>query len=350
VTPDQRQKGGDASTNVQAGRDVTLYQGATLEEVREIALAVFQQNFLELRGLAEDIARARAEKITHDFLEEMQARAPLALPSASDPDMQRAIFEAQREYACSGDEDLEAVLVDLLVDRASETTRETRTIVLNEAIQAAPKLTTAQRRAIAVCFLVKYTRYAGPSMLEAYLQVYVKHHLAPLADGIPTKPSAYQHIAYVGAGSVGIGTTAFIEAIRRSGRGFFTRGVTVDELPEPIEGMADNRQLLIPCLREPTRMQSAAMSDDSLNALLKEIGEPDLEASLRQVHHAGGLSDDEIRQELVAAAPELGGMIDAWTNSDLSRLTLTTVGLAIGHGYWRRVTGGDAPLAIWVSD
>jgi len=179
----QRQKSGRDSMNVQVGRDLTIQgDGLTADDVRDIALSLFQQNFLELRGLAEDVARGRAEKITTDFLRALEERAPLALGSASDPDMQRAIFEAQREYACSGDNDLEAVLVDLLVDRASEPGRETRTIVLNEAITAAPKLTQQQRRAIAVCFLVKYTRWTGRADVVTFYEQYIRGNLLPLAE------------------------------------------------------------------------------------------------------------------------------------------------------------------------
>src|SRR5918999_2351247 len=146
---DQRQEGGRESTNIQAGRDITVSQGPSVEEVREIALDVFHRNFLQLQGLAEDVARGRAEKITNEFLKQLQDRNPAALESSKDPDMQLALFSAQREYARSGDADLEQVLVDLLVDRASEQHPGLRTIVLNEAITAAPKLTEDQRRAVA---------------------------------------------------------------------------------------------------------------------------------------------------------------------------------------------------------
>ena len=347
----QRQRGGDASTNVQAGRDLTLHQGLTVDEVREIALGVFHQNFLELRGVAEEIALGRAEKITNEFLRALEERAPLALASASDPDMQRAIFDAQREYACSGDEDLETVLVDLLVDRANEPVRETRTIVLNEAITAAPKLTGQQRRAVAVCFLVKYTRWSGLATLENFFDVYLRGNLLPLADDLPTKPAAYQHIEYVGAGAVGLGHISLLDGIRRNGgRGYFTRGVARDELPDPLQPLADNGSIFMPCIRNAANLQLRAAGEEDLSTLLENLGDPDLEPHVRQVYGTGVFSNDEMHDDIVANVPEFQDLMDAWDKSSLSQLTLTSVGIAIGHGYWRRTTGGTAELSVWISD
>ena len=82
--------------------------------LRSVALDVFRANFLELQGVAADVASERAVAITESFLAQLQARAPEYVQSAADPDMQRAIFSAQREFACSGEQDLEEALVDLL--------------------------------------------------------------------------------------------------------------------------------------------------------------------------------------------------------------------------------------------
>jgi hypothetical protein len=349
-----RQRGGDASTNVQAGRDLMLHTGVTIEEVREIALGVFHQNFLELRGIAEDVARGRAERITNDFLDALQERAPNALDSASDPDMQRAIFDAQKEYACSGDEDLEAVLVDLLVDRANEHVRETRTIVLNEAITAAPKLTPQQRRAIAVCFFVRHTRWTGPLSVDGYYEGYLLHNLVPLAQDLPAKHTAYQHIEYVGAGTVGIGSVQLVEALQRSAQGYFTHGVASEELPESLRSLPDETGLLIPSLRDPDKFQLPFRTEEELNEVLSKLDEEDIRGDLagdiRQVFNTGLLTSVEIRDEIVARVPGFEALLSAWDDTPLNHLNLTSVGIAIGHGYWRRLTGSDAPLAIWISD
>jgi hypothetical protein len=209
---EQRQEAGDESTKVQVAGDV-VYHGPSIDEVREIALDVFRNNFVELGRTAADIARGRAERLTDEFLVELARRVPAGFQAASDPDMQRALFNAQSEYACCGESDLQNALVDLLVDRAAETGRGTRTVVLNEAITSAPKLTTAQRRAIAVCFMTKYTGWRGPLNLDHFYALDVCQNILRLADELPRHQSAYQHIEYVGAGSVGIGQTSLGQAL-----------------------------------------------------------------------------------------------------------------------------------------
>ena len=159
--------GGSDSTNLQAGRDI-VYNGVTAAEVREIALDVYEANILRLTGIAEDVARGRAERITLDYLEKLKSGNPAALNSIQDPDMLNTIFTAQKAYAYSGEEDLEKVLVDLLVDRSGQQDRELKTLVLNEAIAALPKLSIRQRKSIAFWFFIRYTRYIGPLNLDMY--------------------------------------------------------------------------------------------------------------------------------------------------------------------------------------
>src|SRR5215831_12027 len=103
----QDQSGGADSVNVQAGQNATVNVGITVSEAREIALDVFSSNFLTLRGAAEEVAYARAERITREFLETLQTRNPARLSSMADPDMLRALYAAQEGYACSGEDDLE---------------------------------------------------------------------------------------------------------------------------------------------------------------------------------------------------------------------------------------------------
>lgn len=343
----QEQAGGDESENYQAGRDVIVYQGPSLEEFRQVALDVYRANFMELRGAAEEVALARADKVTNEFFDQLKAQNPDALKSAADPDMQRSLYNAQREYACSGEDDLGQVLVDLLVDRAGQDQRTIETVVLNEAITAAPKLTVDQRAALAVCFLVRYTRYSGPGTLEAYYDTIVEKGLRLLALGLPRKASAYQHIEYVGAGAVGMGSISVGQALA-SDRGFFTKGFTEDEVLEPLREFIGDSRVFVPCLRDAAKMQLNVSHEDNISDALEAIGRPDLEAPYKQQLMTGAMSPEEVESDVSARAPEVAELIEAWKNSSLPNLTLTTVGIAIGHAYWRRVTGQSAPLSIWL--
>ncbi len=344
----QHQQGGAESTNVQVAGDVVFCQGLSVAETREIALDVFRSNFLDLRGIAEDVARSRAEKITDDFLADLLARLPQGLQAATDPDMQRSLFRAQCEFACSGEADLERILVDLLVDRAGETTRAMRTLVLNEAIVSAPKLTAAQRSAIAVCFVARYTTWRGPQTVDAYYELRIKRNLVALATNLPTSDAAYQHIFYVGAGGDAIGKTEIAAALAHYDPGWFTNGFArgTTQLGE----LEANPSLVMPCIRNPQHLQLRAMHEDEIDGIAAAAGLAESAGVLRQVIRVGQMNPQEIRSDILDKLPDATNLFDVWSGSMLGQLTLTSVGLAIGHSYWRRITGGQTPLSVWIPD
>lgn len=116
----QKQEAGDYSTNLQ-GKSIVIHQGISYADAKEIALDVYKANFLQLAQDAASLAINRAEQLTDDFLARLKERAPETIGSMRDPAMQMAIFTAQREYAKSGDMDLEDLLIDILVERPRRT-------------------------------------------------------------------------------------------------------------------------------------------------------------------------------------------------------------------------------------
>jgi hypothetical protein len=321
-----------------------------LDEVRQIALDVFRSNFLDLRGIAEDVARARAEHITEEFLRKLEEKSPAGLAQGADPDFQRSLFNAQSEYACSGDKDLEEVLVDLLVDRADHAHQGLQTIVLNEAIKVVPKLNPGQRRTLALTFLLRHTRVTVPELsLDQFYTLWMRQIVAVGRD-VPTDAISYQHIEYVGAGTVGIGSVSIGNALRQSAAGWFTKGFIEADVPENLHGYLSDSRIVKPCLRDPQRLQLTQMAQDpsARSEAFKEAIDESERDGVSALLDTGLMAEAEIREELVARVPDLQEVVEAWDNSNLSSLQLTSVGIAIGHGYWRRIMGVAAPLDVWI--
>lgn len=342
----QKAQGEDGSTNLAAGRDV-IYNGASRDEIKEIALGVFRDNFLDLRGVAEEIALGRAERVTNDYLNRLMEENPQKLGALVDPDMQRAVFTAQQEYACSGEEELARTLVDLLVERTGQEDRSLKTLALNEAITAAPKLTSAQRRAIAATFILKYTRYSGSMEVAGFHAGFVRHNLLGIArDGLPTRMVEYQHIEYVGAGTVTMGEVTLGRAFKSGNEGLFTPGFEAEAVPADIRDAV--LAVAIPAIRDPAKLQLPIRSTEELDGLASRTNLTKRRDSLLELLERHQMTDEQVLAEAVAETPELQVVIDAWSASSLKNLTLTSVGLAIGHAYWQRSTGGRADLSIWL--
>lgn len=92
-----------------------------------------------------------------------------SLAAAADPLMQRAFRTACSQFAASGNEEVGATLVDLLVDLAAEPKDSYCAICINEALSVVFKLR-PQHRAILTCVLIlRMTRF------NTYTQIRKSH-------------------------------------------------------------------------------------------------------------------------------------------------------------------------------
>src|SRR5215210_5902770 len=100
----QSQEGGDASANLQAQGNITV--GLSHTETSQVAMDVFEANFIRLRDEAAALVWERAETFLRSFLEQATRQGLTTIPEGRNPDFQAALFSAQRDYARSGDADL----------------------------------------------------------------------------------------------------------------------------------------------------------------------------------------------------------------------------------------------------
>jgi len=344
----QIQKSGDDSINIQA-KSIRIQAGLTYSDVKEIALDVFKRNFAQLSEVAADTAKQRAEEITGKFLLELENHNREALNQAQDPDFQYSLFTVQKEYAKSGDKDLGDLLVDILVERTKVDQRGLLQIVLNESLAVAPKLTTSQLCALSIIFSLKHTRYLNMNSLEM-LKHYLNYRLAPFTKDLAKSQASYQHLVFAGCGSISIGSASIAKIFKQTYPGVFTKGFSKDQFDNEIARISASEKLLIPCLRDDTLFQFNATDFEVLKNKTKEegINESDfskIEAFLKKFL----ISDEELKEDLLIKNENMGIIYDAWENSPMKSMTLTSVGIAIAHAYTRSKTGDSDNLAIWIN-
>lgn len=342
----QSQKGGDNSTNVQAEK-VTV--GLSYSEARKVALDVFHANFLELAGVARNVARQRAEEITGEFLNKLQAENPEGLKNADEPDFQYALYTVQREYARTGDGDLGDLLIDLIVDRSKQPHRNILQIVLNESLNIAPKLTNDQISALGLIFLLKYTHNTGVGNLDK-LGNYLDKYVHPFIEQVPESDASYQHLQFAGCGSIELSRVNLEDCLGRAYQGVFLEGVTQDainkkELPTNIR---DN--FIIPCLNNNEKLQVCAINKDDLNERLKrhDVSEENKDKLLK-LFDESKMPNDKIKEKCSELRPYMRSMFETWNNTPLASFTLTSVGIAIGHANIKRVVEEFTNLSIWIN-
>jgi len=345
----QKQQGGDSSTNLQ-GKSIVINQGITYTDAKEIALDVYKANFLQLSRDAADVARARAEELTDAFLSKLQAENESAVSELSKPGMQVAIYEAQKQYAKTGDKDLEGLLVDILVERASTPERSIHQIVLDESLAVAAKLTTEQMDALTVNFLISKTKNNALLSLEA-VNEYFDKDIIPFLSELTATSSCYEHLEYASCGShLQVGNIHAVEQIFCTQYpGLFSKGFEAAHFESEIGPVLIYEKLLMPCFHDSSKLQINALDTDTLTKLLEPDSiPPDVSSKFHNMFNASLMNNQEIKNYLLIAKPETNKLFDLWDNSSISKFVLTTVGIALAQANFRRRTGRKLDLSIWV--
>ncbi|MFI5672924.1 LPO_1073/Vpar_1526 family protein [Streptomyces sp. NPDC051704] len=342
----QIQRSGDGSTNYLA-QNITL-NGVTYSEARSIALDVFNANIMQFSEVARIVATERAEELTGAFFRRLFEMAPESVGSIQEPDMQRAVFNAQEGYARSGEQGLGEILVGMLTDRAASVERDLRQITLSEAIGTAPKLASHHFTILGALLLLSNSRYIGVEDIAGFHE-YLASVVAPVVDGLRVSEGDLRHLQYAGCLSVEMASRELAEIFTMNHPSLFTQGFSLDDLEE------QHRSLLAPaliaCKRDPEKFQIAATDKiDLRERLAPALGLESHISELDRLLNAYLLPRWEILAEISSLHSSLENLVDVWGSSSIGRCVVTNVGIALGHANIRRIVGArfSAGIEVWV--
>jgi hypothetical protein len=350
TTDKQSQSASKNAVAVQAGRDVVVHAGMSYEDVKAVALEVYRANFYQLVGIARDEASARAEQITGAFLDKLYAEYPEGIQQANDPGFQHALFTVQKEHAKAGDEDLGALLVDLLVDRSKQKRRDVLQLVLDESISTAPKLTDGQLANISLVFILKMTRNQA---INGYsdLGEYLDKHVEPFINKVVVKHTAFMHLEFTGCGSRSLMDAALESIFIEGYPGLFQNGLTLAEIRARGIPGAVISNLFTPCLSDLDKWQVSALNTTVLEQRLEALVlEEDDRGTIRSLFESSKMSAVEVKAKVLEVRSYMGALFDIWSSSGLSNFNLTSVGIAIGHANVKKTTGEFTELSAWISE
>jgi hypothetical protein len=344
----QKQQAGDNSTNYQA--QSIVIQGISYSDAKEIALDVYKSNYLQLSYEAAELAKARAEELTDDFLIKLKEENEEAINQMKQPAMQSALYEAQKQYAKTGDKDLEELLVDILVERALTTERNIHQIVLDEALSIASKLTSEQMDTLTINFLISQTHKYNLINLETLIN-YFNTEIIPFTKYLTDSKSCYEHLVY--AGCISLMETSYYKAIpelmKERYPTLFSKGFTEEDFKSKVDEHLDYSPLVIKCFHYVNLIQFKAMD---INVLEKMIQENNISEENRSkiiaLFNSIIMSTEEVKMYLIEQINELAQLFELWDSCTLSKFNLTTVGIAIAQANYRRRTGLKLDLKIWV--
>ncbi|MEO2079709.1 MULTISPECIES: LPO_1073/Vpar_1526 family protein [Leeuwenhoekiella] len=345
---DKKQEGGDGSSNIQA-ENVNVYNGITYKDAKEIALDVFNSNFIRLKSEAAQIAAERAEEITEKIVKELNEKSPESLEEFKNPAMQDALFQTQKEYAKSGDEELGNLLVDILVDRAKTQERNMLQLVLDESLLVAPKLTVEHFDLLTLNFLLAQTVNQRIRNLESFT-IYIKKHIIPFADDLRNERTTFNHLEYLGCGHIRVGDYGQLEeSFKRQYKAMFSKGFSLEDFENEVGDFENSKTFIMPCLHDRSKFQMNTLSDTVLEEQMtnRNINQQD-KNKLKAFFNKTTMNNNEIRKYIISIDPKMESLFDLWNNSSLKKFELSGVGISIAHANFRRKTGETLDLSIWI--
>lgn len=348
----QNIKSGDSSTNIQA-ESVNL-SGLNYEQVKDIALLVFKDNFTKLSDVAQKVAIGRAIEFTENYLRTLNERNPLSIKNLGDPGIQTALYAAQVEFAKSGDKSLFDVLTDLLVDRTIEKERNLVQIVLEESIHTVSKLTQNQLDTLTTVFLLKYITFSQINTVEN-LEVVLKNNFAPFFETLNHEPSLYQHLEYCRCLTISYNMAGMLPYNLSNNflnlfRGFFSLGFTSSELKDFWGFLpTDIDDLIISNLYDKTKLQLKFENTLELdNYINNSLFDKDTKSKIRHLYDMNLFKGKEIFDYLKSLDSRFVKLYDVWEHSRMRDMNLTSVGISLAQANYRSKTGESFDLGLWI--
>jgi hypothetical protein len=347
---DQKQHVGTQSLAIQSGGNTTITQGLSPENMRQI-LEVLASQLSTYTAIAREFVDGRLA----DFEQRVIARfsdLEKANPEAfKDPDFQYVITRAQHAYARSGDEGVRDTLVDLIAARSQQTNRSRLSLTLNDAIEKAAVLTKNEFAELTLCFLMRYSLFSFSSLAAFGAQF--SRFVSPLLPDISTSEASYQYIEAQSCGTIGLGEAKLVQILRLNYAGIFSGGFERTYLvgfftEDRIKQMEVN-QLVIPCLKDPAKLQLNAPNRQWFDGTEEVRKLPKNEQDiLWNVFDSSVWNGETLLQNVERVYPEIRVLNSLWDDTLLKNLSLTTIGIAIGHVNCARIAGSGSNLDTWI--
>jgi hypothetical protein len=341
------QEGAEKSTNFQ-GQTVNVYNGISYADVKEIALDIFNSNFIHLKNEAALVASQLAEEITGNILVKLNNEKPELLQEFKKPAMQEALYIAQKEYAKSGDKDLGDLLIDIVVDRAGVIKRNMLQVILDESLLIAPKLTVEQMDSLTLNFLLFKTVRLYIGNFEDF-KLFLNNYILPFIENLLQENHEYNYLEFLRCGKIITNNFQPLEVIiKEHYKGIFSQGFTIDEF----NNLFENAEIFLPilgrCFHDESKIQILACNNEHLKKITNNLNiDNNTFNKLESLYNRSIIGTDKIKNLLLDLDNRISKLFEVTENTFFRNFQISPVGIAIAHANYRRRTGETLDLSIW---
>ncbi|MAU80514.1 MAG: hypothetical protein CME34_01305 [Gordonia sp.] len=337
-----RFQSGDHAAQVYNEHGTVVIGGHSVSEIRQIALDATRAEVLpEARRIAGEIIEERFHAATDMVLVKMLEKDPELLSRFSDPRFLAPLVSAQRSYAETGDDELGSILAGLLTDLAGEPTRNRREIVLREAIECAPKLTSQHLSALSVIFLLSRFSFSQSPNVSHLLEL-LNEFYSPYYETIPSSTFEYQYMGATAAGTLlAFGASPYKSLHQRHPNSMYDY-LSEDEIASAFDGKVSELSerlksvLTAPRPKEPGEPPQIKLKSDAaariLNSSTKSESDLDeFEKTLRNLIRAKSIKSSEFKAEISSQYPELAAFLDRLEQTSALDFHLSPVGMMLAR-------------------
>jgi len=329
---------------------INIKQGLTYSEAKDLVISVIDQKLIAF----EDEAKATYDLRTDEFKKLLTSKIK-NLPEEEiakfkDPDTQLTLIEAAKISGRKQNEELRNLLANLVISRIKNDKtgkEELKNIVYNEAISTINKLTVDQLKIITLCYLLRYTSYSGIKSWDTFKN-YLNTHIKPFL-GFKNTDAEFQHLEYAGCGNIGIGSWDLINIYRLQYSFLFFNLVEKKEIDD-LKLANDIKAVIVKLDAKEDKYFLRFKNKTDLENYLKEKQiDNETTKKLTSIYERHIKNNEEIRNKIEKETDIGKELIDILGKSALINLSLTSVGIAIGIGYFEQVVKEKIDINIWIN-
>jgi len=351
MTKKQDQTAGDKSLAAQAGRDVHVHVGASAEEIAAAVTSgvLGAMELYQSREIAKETARGRAEELGNLIIEKLGSSEDVRKEVLENPDFHYALVHAGHEYVRSGDEHVAEILADLIATRSKVSGRNRLTLSLNDALSKAAILTENEFAVLSFIFLVRETRQLNLSNWEKFVEFH-RRVLPPFIASLPEHNTSLRYLVGHGCAVQSIASTNLGDLFKSHYPGFFSRGINDEQILKKVDAeQLEKGALFIRCLNDGEKWQLNALNEEAWQERASENGLTEEQTHwLWQQFQGSLINSTDVIERISQDLPEIKDAERLWNETLLKHITLTTIGVAIGHANAQRVANLDGDLSIWI--
>jgi len=133
-------------------------------------------------------------------------------------------------------------------------------------------------------------------------------------------------------------------------QGLFLKGFEKAELANRGISVGVDPRFVIQCLTDSSKLQNNAMNKQVIEEQIrqKQLSGDD-GAKLLALFDEYKLDATQVKEKVIEIRPFMAEVFDAWSKTSMQSLTLTSVGMAIGHANIKRFAGEFAKLEAWIN-